>query len=34
VPGVVDARVAVRWSMDDAHIKPATTDPFFPYSPH
>ena len=34
VPGVVDARVAVRWSMDDAHIKPATTDPFVPYSPH
>lgn len=34
VPGVVDARVAVQWSMNDEYLKPATNDPVFPYSPH
>ena len=30
VPGVVDARVAVQWSMNDEYLKPATNDPVFP----
>jgi CBS domain-containing protein len=34
VPGVVDVRAAVGWSMDDANLKPASHDPVFPYSPH
>jgi len=34
VPGVVDARVTVGWSVEDERLKPVTTDPVFPYSPH
>jgi CBS domain-containing protein len=34
VPGIVDVHVNVRWSMDDERVKPVTTDPVFPYSPH
>jgi CBS-domain-containing membrane protein len=34
VPGIVDVQPSIRWSVDDAHMKPAATDPVFPYSPH
>ena len=34
VPGIVDVRAAVRWSMDDARVTPVANDPVFPYSPH
>jgi CBS domain-containing protein len=33
VPGVVDVRVAVSWSMDDKTLKPSSLDPVFPYGP-
>lgn len=34
VPGIVDVRASVRWSVDDSHMKPAANHPVFPYSPH
>ncbi len=33
VPGVVDVTSAVTWDIADDHVRPATTDPVFPYSP-
>jgi CBS domain-containing protein len=34
VPGLVDVRCDVTWSMDDSDIRPTTLDPVFPFSPH
>lgn len=34
VPGVVDARVDVGWTLDDRDIEPPTRDPEFPYGIH
>jgi CBS domain-containing protein len=34
VPGVVDAQVKVRWSLDDRDIEPPMRDPEFPYGIH
>jgi len=31
VPGVVDVRAAVSWSMDDKTLKPSGLDPVFPF---
>jgi CBS domain-containing protein len=33
VPGVVDVRATVTWSMDDSQLKPITYDPVFPFGP-
>ena len=33
VPGIVGVKADITWSMDDADIRPARVDPFFPYSP-
>lgn len=33
VPGVMDVRSSVHWSLDDSRIKPTTPDPVFPFSP-
>jgi CBS domain-containing protein len=34
VPGIVDAQVDVRWSVDDRQIRPAARDPEFPFGVH
>ena len=34
VPGIIDVRAAIRWSIDDSQLKPTANDPMFPYSPH
>lgn len=33
VPGVVDVDPDMTWGLDDSDIRPATTDPVFPFSP-
>ncbi len=33
VPGLIDVRVSVDWSMDDTRLEPVTSDPVFPFSP-
>jgi CBS domain-containing protein len=33
VPGVIDVRAAVSWSMDDRTLEPAGVDGVFPFSP-
>lgn len=33
VPGIVDVQAEVTWAFDDSHVKPATIDPAFPFSP-
>ncbi len=33
VPGVVDVDADMTWGLDDSDIRPATTDPVFPFSP-
>jgi CBS domain-containing protein len=33
VPGIVGVKATISWSLDDADIRPATVDAFFPYSP-
>jgi CBS domain-containing protein len=33
VPGIVDVRADITWSLDDRQIKPTTVAPFFPVSP-
>ncbi len=33
VPGIVDVRSDVSWSVDDSKVAPATVDAYFPYSP-
>lgn len=33
VPGIVDVRADVTWSLDDTKLRPPTVDPFFPFSP-
>jgi CBS domain-containing protein len=33
VPGVVDVRVAISWSMDDRSLQPSAVDGVFPFSP-
>jgi CBS domain-containing protein len=34
VPGILDARVNVEWSVDDSHMQPASMDLIFPFGPH
>jgi CBS domain-containing protein len=34
VPGIVDVRASVGWSMDDSRLEPAGTDPVFPFGPN
>jgi CBS domain-containing protein len=33
VPGIVDVKADVIWSLDDSRLRPVTVDPFFPFSP-
>ena len=33
VPGIVDVKADVSWSVDDSEVAPATVDAYFPYSP-
>ncbi len=33
VPGLIDVRVSVDWSMDDTKLEPVTSDPVFPFGP-
>jgi CBS domain-containing protein len=33
VPGIVDVRVSVPWSIDDSTLEPAGLDPVFPFGP-
>lgn len=33
VPGIVDVKADVSWSLDDTKLRPETVDPFFPFSP-
>ena len=33
VPGIVDVKSDVSWSVDDSKVAPATVDAYFPYSP-
>ena len=33
VPGIVGVEPDITWSLDDADVRPATVDAFFPYSP-
>jgi CBS domain-containing protein len=33
VPGLVDLRMQVEWTIDDERVTPPTRDPFFPHSP-
>jgi CBS domain-containing protein len=33
IPGVVDVKASIAWSLDDSRIGPATTDPVFPFGP-
>jgi CBS domain-containing protein len=34
VPGILEARVNVEWSLDDSHMQPASMDLIFPFGPH
>ncbi len=33
VPGIVDVRADVTWSLDDTKLRPPPVDPFFPFTP-
>jgi len=33
VPGIVGVNADITWSVDDAKVRPAMIDPFFPFSP-
>jgi CBS domain-containing protein len=33
VPGIVGVHADITWGLDDANLRPATSDPFFAYSP-
>lgn len=33
VPGIVNVSTNVTWTLDDSHLKPATIDAVFPFSP-
>lgn len=33
VPGIVDVKADVSWSLDDTKLRSETVDPFFPFSP-
>ena len=31
VPGIIDVRTSVTWSLDDSELEPASVDPVFPF---
>jgi len=33
VPGIVDVKADVTWSLDDTKLRPPAVDPFFPFGP-
>jgi CBS domain-containing protein len=34
VPGILDVRIDVDWSIDDSRLQPASMDLIFPFGPH
>ncbi len=33
LPGIIDVRMEVTWSLDDSDLRPVTYDPVFPFGP-